>query len=210
MRLLALDISSKCGWALFVDSKLEKYGKVSATAPVLAADGKDYPWNLVDSINKLATQIQRCVIDNLPDVVVIENTNLGRQRTTQRFLEWLHLAVLERIQYQVARHDIKYINSSDWRSKVDMKKSAEDRKNNRLISEIKRKAKKLPKEERQKFINKLKKEYGITGRITLKHLSVRLANERYELDLKQGQNDEADAMLLGQSHIDGVEHAGHY
>lgn len=198
MKVLALDLSSKCGWALFKDTKLVKYGKVSAAAPVLSPNDTTYPWKLVDTIDKLAWSIVDCVNANTPDFVIIE------QRTTQRFLEWLHWAVLDGFGALpwLDKNNVYYINSSDWRKAVQMKMSSEDKKNNRLVNKIN----KLPKALR----NKMKKEKGVKGKVTLKHLSVRMVKDKFGIELQQGQNDEADAILLGAAYYEKAPRVGHY
>jgi hypothetical protein len=69
---------------------------------------------------------------------------------------------------------LKYMDPSEWRKIVDLKLSKADKDNNKAVKK---------KEKR--------------GKITRKHLSVRMVNEKFGKSLKIKDNDEADAILLG-------------
>ena len=82
MRVLALDASTKSGWALFVDGKLSESG---ALTPVKVEDfnvNKDpqkspkYPYNIVAAADKIAELVhdELLLVHGPLDVVVVENT----------------------------------------------------------------------------------------------------------------------------------------
>lgn len=178
MRVLALDASTKCGWALFVDGKLVESG---ALAPVSIEDfnvNKDphlsplYPYNILDGAEDVARLLWNKVRETRPDVVVLENTNKGKNRHTQRILEYIHFSFTRG--FRNHPHMLKYMDTSEWRKIVGLWMSKSDKKNNREVSTGKKR-----------------------GKITKKHLSVRMVNEKFNKSLKLKDNDEADAILLG-------------
>ena len=183
MRVLALDASTKTGWALFVDGELVDSG---ALAPVKIEDfnvNKEpnlsplYPYNVVDGAEAVGDSLVKFVRDQFPlDAVVIENTNKGKNRHTQRILEFIHFHFLRRMR---AHGDlIHYMDTSEWRSLVGLWMTKEDRKNNRDVKAGKKR-----------------------GKINKKHLAVRTVNERYGMKLILKDNDQADAILLGQAYV---------
>ena len=50
-----------------------------------------------------------------------------------------------------------------------------------------------------------KKDLGIKGKVTKKHLAVRRANDLFNLTLIQKDNDVADSLLLGTAYFLGAE-----
>jgi hypothetical protein len=70
------------------------------------------------------------------------------------------------------------MDTSEWRKIVGLWMSKEDKKNNRQVSIGKKR-----------------------GKITKKHLSVRMVNEKFNKSLKLKDNDEADAILLGLAYV---------
>ncbi len=184
MRVLALDASTKSGWALFVDGELTDSG---ALAPVKIEDfnvnddphkSPKYPYNIVDGAHKIARQVYDLVtgIAVRPDIVVIENTNKGRNRHTQRILEFMHFTIL--MMLRDLPMDMVYMDTSEWRSIIGLWMNKEDLKNNRDVKAGKKR-----------------------GKITKKHLAVRTVNARFGKKLKQKDNDEADAILMGQAYV---------
>jgi hypothetical protein len=89
--LLSLDLSSKTGWAYFVDNKLISFGLIESPVKEFSINGHveqtpDYPFNLIDCAEAISTQVaEQCYTLN-PDAVVIENTVKGRNRHSQRLL----------------------------------------------------------------------------------------------------------------------------
>lgn len=183
MRVLALDASTKTGWALFIDGELVDSG---ALAHVKIEDfnvNKDpqlaglYPWNVVDGAEAVGDKLVAFVRDKFPlDAVVIENTNKGKNRHTQRILEFLHFHFLRRMRSH--SHLVHYMDTSEWRSIVQLWMTKDDLKNNRDVKAGKKR-----------------------GKISKKHLAVRTVNARYGKKLKLKDNDEADAILMGQAYL---------
>ena len=182
MRLLALDLSTKSGWALYEDSNyvesgsLEKVDLVNFNVNDDPNKQLEYPKNVMDGARAIARAVQALVHTKNPDLIVIENSVKGRNRHTQRLIEWFHFCVLEKL-YDDNRKFI-YMDPSEWRKNVNLRLTKEDKKNNTDV-------------------NKGKKR----GKITRKHLSVRMANSLFNLKLKVKDNDEADAICLGWGYI---------
>jgi len=177
MRILALDISTKTGWSSLDDGKLVNKGRLVVSIEDFNVNdfpdrSPKYPHNMLSGAYKMACNIESILKQEKPDIVVIENTVKGRNRHTQRILEWIHKAVLEvLIEMKIKPH---YRDPSWWRSIIGVRLTNDDKKNNKLVKEGKKK-----------------------GKITSKHLAVRIANELFELKLLQKDNDIADSILLG-------------
>lgn len=175
MRILALDLSTKTGWSCFDDGKLVDSGTLFKVEirdfnvnkhPNLSSH---YPRNIADAAKEVAAHVAHLVVDVAPDIVIVENSVRGRNRHTQRFIEWMHLYTLLALDFNV-----KYMDPSEWRKIVDLRLSKADKDNNKAVKK---------KEKR--------------GKITRKHLSVRFSNEKFGKSLKIKDNDEADAICLG-------------
>jgi len=201
-RVLSLDISTSTGWALFVDGKLERSGllpKVLITDFNVNKDPQKspaYPYNIVTAAEKVVDQIDELIASvGGVDALVAENTNKGKNRNTQRALEFIHFAFLKRIQNRLP---MIYMDTSEWRKAVGMWMSKEDKKANTALS----KATKAAKAAGQKVD---KKTLGIKGKVNKKHLAVRMANELYGLTLIQKDNDVADAILMGRAFTQRIQ-----
>jgi Holliday junction resolvasome RuvABC endonuclease subunit len=177
MKVLALDASSKTGWATFTDGEYVDSGALEQVKIIDFNVNNDpnlsphYPYNIIDAAEEVAQSILKLVDLNDPNIVVIENTVRGRSRDTQRWLEFMHSAILRILRHRVP---VKYMDPSAWRKIVEMRLSNDQKKNNRDVSAGKKR-----------------------GRIGKKHLSVNMVNEKYNLGLKLKNNDQADAILLG-------------
>lgn len=206
-KILALDISTKTGWAVFarkpggaprrVDSGTLSEAEYSGTFK--------YPWNLLDRVLKYKDLVAKLIARHGPDYIVIEETNLGSSRYTQKALEFIHLAILSYIYARSQQtglpklENVVYLSTTTWRSAIGLYLSEDDKKNNKKLKEIKKMSKDAKKR------NELKKQFGVTGAKTPKHVAVRYANEKYGLSLLEGQNDEAEALCLGDAFFAGAK-----
>lgn len=183
-KVLSLDLSTKSGWALFIDGKLDSYGLIRVKVEDFNVNSKPgpekspkYPWNIMDAANGMGQKILELTSEHIPDTIVIENTVKGsKNRHTQRILEWIHKSVLEKL--RPLGKKIFYMDPSEWRKILELRLSKEDKKNNGLINKG------------------LKKELGLSGKINKKHLSVRHVNQKFRLNLRIKDNDIADAINL--------------
>lgn len=203
MKVLALDLSTKTGYALFEshfvegsqrvsEPKLVEHGQVLLGQPILAYG--PYPWCFVTAAERIGAGIHELATCYLPDVFVIEETNLGRNRYSQKALEFIHFSVLKEINAYFkeigSKSIIYYISSSSWRKTLGLSLTKEDKKSNTKLS----KAKSLAKSRNTKLD---KKALGIKGRINKKHIALRFVNHNYNLNFKVKDNDTADAICLG-------------
>lgn len=195
--VLALDISTKTGWAYFLDGKLVKYGLIRL--PKKVEEYGEYPWSYVNATQELVGRLsEELVCPYFPKEIVVEETNgCSKARYSQKVLEFLHCQFLSRFCNLQKCCPIKYINSSEWRKVLGLAMSKEQKKNNAKLNKAKRQAEKLGS-----TVNKA--ALGIRGKITKKHLSVTYANATYNLNLKVKDNDIADAICLGTAYLRGA------
>lgn len=205
-RVLALDIAGKTGWAVFdtgrgqtARDQLEAFGVLDIGQSIF-----EFPGPYPNNVRAASTKVGLAAINKAkavrPDVVVIENTNLGKSRTHQRFLEWAHLVFLDLVETDFPIPEIPkviYLSSSTWRHALGLKASKADAKNNRI-------AKKIRELTNPEMRAELRKTTGVKGKIGKKHLAVRRVNEVYGLQLKMKDDDIADAISLGEAYLSGA------
>lgn len=193
-KILAVDLSTKTGWALFSPSgELLCFGKLAL--PDVTEGYGPYPHGPILAAKDMIRMIESLVAYLKPTVVVVETVNNGRNRFTQQILNFLHYRLIEFCQEN--KTDIKYVDSMAWRKALQLKMDKVQKKNNAKLSKAKREAKKVGK-----ILDK--KALGIRGKVTVKHLSVQHVNEKFGLELKVKDNDMADAISLGSAYIAGA------
>lgn len=220
MKIFALDLSTKAGWAVFEDGKLLKYGLTEcATRP---EDWKktSYPTNYYMCAWEHTFNILSIAVKEKVDIVVIEETVPGREVYSQKLLEFMHCCVAKHAM-ELKNKDISvvYIRTGEWRKIMGLRMTKEDKKGNLKKNReraklkarvIREKIKSLgTRKENVETVSRLKKELKSLqlGKITRKHLSVREANRLFGLELIQKDNDIADAVLLGASFFKHAKHA---
>lgn len=177
MIILGLDISTHCGWALIQDYNINEKNQVLLSG-CLECDSVEKDPNLIEDYyfikraNFIAKEILHLIQTHSPDYVYIEQTNNGRNRTSQKQLEFIHCIVLLLLEENYINR-IRYINTSYWRKILNIRLTKDDKQNNKAVKEQKKR-----------------------GKITPKHLSIRWANETYNINLKIKDNDIADALAI--------------
>lgn len=203
MKVLALDASTHAGWFFLegepgdLKPKILDHGLIENEGTIKTFG--DYPWSYVHAATNIANQLADLVTRFTPDVVVVEETNLGRARYSQKILEFIHLSLL----CQIMAVKVIYISSSVWRQTIGLSLSREDKKNNNKIYRAKKFAR-----ETGFSLAESKTRLGLKGKgkINKKHVAVRYANELYpELKFKVKDNDRADALCLGLAYFRGAE-----
>jgi Holliday junction resolvasome RuvABC endonuclease subunit len=183
VKSVGLDLSTSAGIALVTGeliAKLEEYFLIEVSESDVEVDPDLVPeYTYVSRAKKVAESIKPFLISKNPDIIVIEQTNLGKNRNDQKLLEFIHYAVLEMIRDIGMYKNVHYVDSSRWRSDIGVKLSKEDRLHNKSV-----KSKKGPLVE------------GYRGKITFKHLAVRHVNKAFNLNLILKDNDIADAICL--------------
>lgn len=182
MLLLSLDLSTSVGWALFRDGLLIDQGQFEQVkirdfnVNAHPNQSAHYPGNIFDAAYVVAGMCADKIDAVKPDHVVVENTVKGRNRHTQKTLEWIHFTVLTEITER--QIPFTYIDPSEWRSILDIRLSAADKANNKDVKKgVKR------------------------GKINRKHLAIRYCNKKYGLSLLVKHDDLADAICLGEAYL---------
>jgi hypothetical protein len=195
-KILALDISSKTGWATLEGEKgsdpaLLLYGKIGLPLLVKGYCKREgYPKGYTQSAEDMVSNIAALIKEHKPDELVIEETNKSRNRYSQKYLEFVHAYLIQKF---VDRLPLRYVNTSAWRKNQGCILSEEDKAANRKLNKAKKDGKPKPT--------------GIKGKTTPKHAAVRAANKKFNLNLKLKDNDMADALLLGASFFNNVSFA---
>jgi hypothetical protein len=200
MRFAALDISTKTGYAIFEDTKLLDYGRLglSSTAhyqtdvKTFKDLPKDYPSGFVHTADTLATQCVEVFLRHDCELAVIEHTEKGKARLSQRLLEWINQTVY--LEFRKRSIPVKYLFVSDWRTytKCYLKFWPEYKIWNTKIAKLKKTA--IPTKSGARIA---KIEGKIVTKVNQKKLSIILANEAYGLQLKD--DNIADAINLGRA-----------
>ncbi len=205
MRVLALDISTSAGWCL-LEGEMGTTPRILDQGSIVNPEGLKelgkYPWNYLKGAELLVSRLIELVrshafsIKQGEMVIVIEETNMGRNRYSQKILEFLHCLVLYQLRYWELDQNVIYINTSDWRKILGIHMLKADKAQNVKV----RRLKKVNTPEAKAIL----KEAGLRGKITKKHLAIRWANETYGLALRPKDDDIADALALGTSYYMGV------
>lgn len=193
MIILALDLSTKnSGWACFNNGKLHSHGYVTHKIPGLHK--MKYPEGALHKILDMSFQIRELVHFIVPDLIVIEEVNKGKNRISQKSLDALHFFVLEELRQHIDDmfNKIKYIDSdgrAGWRPTLAIKLDDHDKAHNKLVRKL-YKGKKA----------RLRKEV-----IGPKHLSCRYVNKLLGFNLdhvaNESDGDIADAICCGIAYI---------
>lgn len=176
--------------------KLVAYGMIKNKTKISGYG--TYPESYVGAAEAMAVQLLELVLRFTPDKIVIEETNKGRSRYTQKILEFIHCTLLIVLRRDNHLGRVVYVNTSDWRKITGVELTKADKKQNTTLSKAKSAAKK-----KQEKLDK--KALGIRGKITKKHLAIRVANQLYELELKPKDDDIADAICIGTAFCYGVK-----
>lgn len=211
MKVLALDISTNTGWALFQDAQLFSFGVIKK--PEEFNRHGTYPYDFLSYAEKIADQIVLKVKETNPNHLVIEETNkTGRfgSRHSQKLLEFIHCFVLLKLVDFINNNYLVvfYVNTSDWRKKLNLSVAETKKKAKPYIKKYKELKVKAKKDKSyKKELEQLKKELKtkcIHGKIDKKSISVAHVNLVYTLNLKKGDNDISDAICIGEAFLNGV------
>jgi hypothetical protein len=199
---LCLDLSTHAGHAWFQGEmghkpKLKSYGTIHLDKSVHSF-GK-YPFNYSAAAREQLDNIWKWVAANVQeyvDVVIVEETNAGRNRYTQKLLEFLHKTLVDDCKKNGRK--LVYLDSSGWRHNLGLVMTKEQKKANAKL----RKAMRDAKAKGEKVD---KKALGIKGLTTPKHVAIAHANTTFGLNLKVKDNDAADAICLGLAYFNHCE-----
>jgi len=194
MKVLALDISTKTGWAVFEESKPLSWGTLYPDKAL--KDFGKYPFNYVYFAHYLADRIEETLVraNGYPNLsIVIEETNTSRQNYSQKILEYIHFSLINRLG-KMGALDVYYLRTGEWRKATETRLSKEEKSLNAKIARIKKKTGK-----------KLAKIDGkVVGRKGRKHVALRVVRETFGIELRRKDEDAADALLLGLAFVQGA------
>ncbi len=181
MRILAIDLSTSTGWSFYNEGKYIESGLLPKVY-VEDFNVNDhpnhsplYPYNIIRAAKTVGHQVAELLAKFHPERVVIENVVHGRNRHTNRVLDWCHYVFIEEVKGDIP---MTYMDPSHWRSVLELRLNKDQKKNNRDVSAGKKR-----------------------GRINRKHLAINYVNERFGLKLKMKENDVADAIGLGAAYV---------
>ena len=200
MKFLSLDLSTKTGYAVFESDTLIEYGLVkSGKKSHYKADVKsfkdldeDYPLGFIQTAKEIASLCKEIYHQHNCELAVIEHTEAGKARLSQRLLEWINYAVAyEFLENQIP---LQYLFVSDWRNAVKcyLKYWPKHKIWNTKIKKLKAVA--TPTKSGAKIA---KIDGKIVTKVDQKKLSIILANDAYGLTLKD--DNVADAINLGRA-----------
>lgn len=210
MIVLTLDLSTRTGGAVFdtassellidvfdIDKKgesplstntmLKGETKKARKRKAIATryDPSNHPLDFLIFVDTFTDLIFNKVKEIKPDRIVVEQTNKGRDRWRQKLIEWIHQSLMTKL--ALDDYNITYIDTIEWRRLLDLKLSAQNRKDNKLIREYNR--------------NKKPDEEGAVGIVDEKDLAINFVEKTLGYKLKKKENDIADAICIGLAYL---------
>jgi Holliday junction resolvasome RuvABC endonuclease subunit len=177
LRLLCLDLSTNSGWALLVDEKLSIYGNIRHKVEG-DHESLNYPMNYIDMACAVAWDVYQLAIKHNPDFIIIEETNKGKNRYSQKQLEFIHFAVNARLNHENFKEVVKYIDTSEWRKLLGLSLDKEQRQSN---NEVKRQRGEVKRELENQYDRDHTQVYSIAC-AHIKKLERRRAIKAYMLE----------------------------
>jgi hypothetical protein len=166
-RVLAIDLSSKTGWAFMLSSEESLVLVASGQIPAIHEPPGKYPDNFVVWAYQIFGSILEMVERYAPDTLVIEETVAGSKSVySQKILEYSHLLLARMIRETGIKS--RYFLTGEWRVVVGAKMSKEEKLKNKEVKAYKAKTgATLARDKNNKVI----------GKIGKKHVNIRRANE---------------------------------
>lgn len=133
MRLLCLDLSTKTGWSIIEDNaKLIEFGNIKKK---IEGDetSSDYPNNYIKMAKDISFDVIQLIKKFHPDYIIIEETNKGKNRYSQKALEFIHFAVNDILYACPFKCPIVYLDTSEWRYLLNLSLNKDQRKTNKEI-----------------------------------------------------------------------------
>lgn len=215
--VIALDLSTKTGWASFRNGKLDKYGTIFLNQTVEGFG--PYPYNYIEASKKMASMVFDKITelemedtnDPITDII-IEETNASKQNYTQKIVEYIHYSVVQMLNdiLCLTCMEIHYIRTGEWRRITGANKTKEEKSLNAKVSREKTKLRKkaisdgVTAEEIEKMRFLAKIDGKVVGKVTPKHQAIRAVKEIYNLDFQMKENDAVDAILIGTGFLRGA------
>jgi hypothetical protein len=173
------------------DDQLARKRKVPRKRQLTKYDPREHPSDFLiyveDYIDKLVNEIDSRHWFIGLDVMLLEQTNKGRDRWRQKLLEWLHHELCRRFSDK-APFKIKYIDTMTWRKILGIKVSRIDKKENKKIREYNKKA-------------KISGETQIQGITKDKDVAIEFCKNTFNLSMKKKDHNIADTICIGFAYI---------
>ena len=201
--VIAFDISTKPGYAIFHQGKLLRYGTLFALRNT--ASFGPYPENYVLFAENVVQRIRDEVIvpvlqggAKIQEIAfVAEETTPGRSNYSQKNLEYIHFLLVQLI-LRGYKGSLGYIRDGVWKRICGATQNKAERNHNARVSRYKLKNKtKLAKFKDDK--GKLR----VVGKFTRQHYYIRAVKEIFGIELKLKDEDAGAAILLGLSYLRG-------
>ena len=161
MKILCLDIASKTGFAVFnynfnEDFELTLINKgvfdMSKASPLHKRykPGLEHPLDFINFIDAQMDPIEAFILKERPNIIVVEQTNKGRDRWRQKLLEWMHRELIWRIM-SINENDnaiplkedgsideikLYYLDTMEWRNILGIRVGKEERKSNKSARKL--------------------------------------------------------------------------
>lgn len=203
MITLALDVSTKPGFAVFNETELISYGTLwsQETTEDLGIYPESY-MRLADIVSDRVLSLIRTLPVNEPFSLVMEETTASSQNYSQKKLEWIHLRILQKVlNHAFTKRPVApkvfYIRDGVWKRLVGANQTKEERNWNARIARYKKK--------NNKKIAKLSKVKGEkpkrVRKLGPKDYALRALRDIYGLELDIKQEDACDAILIGTAFL---------
>lgn len=197
MLILAIDLSTKPGLAIFKDDKLVHASTLFNDKTV--EDFGSYPFNYAKftqyTIERLFYYVQNLGYKwHTFDKIILEETTASKQNYSQKRLEFLHYEFL--LTFNNIKDNIVYIRDGTWKRMNDVKRSKEEKANNAKIKRLKQKTGKrvIRKDEEGNALRKVNK-YDVY---------IRRCNDIFGTNYGRKDEDTAAACLLGLAYLKGA------
>lgn len=130
MKLLCLDLSTNTGWAIINNGSLSNYGNIKHKVIGTEQD-INYPMNYIDMAKKISKEVNELIEEHNPNVIIIEETNKGKNRYWQKQLEFIHFAV--NCYMKIFNRNVVYLDTSEWRKLLGLSLDKEQRQSNNEV-----------------------------------------------------------------------------
>lgn len=173
------------------DDQLARKRKIPRKRQLEKYDPSNHPYDFLlyvsGYIDQLVSEINARHWFIELDVMLLEQTNKGRDRWRQKLLEWLHHELCQRFSDK-APFKIKYIDTMAWRRILGIKVSRIDKKENRRIRKFNKEAKE-------------KGETMIQGITKDKDVAIEFCEKTFNLSMKKKDHNVADSICLGFAYL---------
>ena len=130
MKILCLDLSTNTGWCVINSRGVVAFGNIRHKV-IGDETSQDYPLNFINMSHKIAKDISNLVFAHQPEVIVIEETNKGKNRYSQKQLEFIHYAVNDLLKHPSFM--VSYLDTSEWRKLLGLSLDKEQRVRNNEV-----------------------------------------------------------------------------